>query len=147
MAINRLNSRHLTHLMTHQFGKKSGKLKTEYFSKKRIKNLKIKTLVDFSTSTWLKQTTNEYKTIAKNENLTNRRIYFQNCKTNTMISPFHDIPLYKSKGNETILNMVVEIPRFTNAKMEINKKDKLNPIIQDSKNNVLRYVNNVSKRM
>ena len=40
--------------------------------------------------------------------------------------------------------MIVEIPRYTNAKMEINKKEKLNPIIQDSKNNKLRYVDNVT---
>ncbi len=34
------------------------------------------------------------------------------------ISPFHDIPLYANK-EKTILNMVVEIPRWTNAKQEV----------------------------
>lgn len=34
------------------------------------------------------------------------------------ISPFHDIPLY-ANAEKTILNMVVEIPRWTNAKMEV----------------------------
>jgi len=38
---------------------------------------------------------------------------------------------------------VVEIPRWTNAKMEINKSNRLNPIMQDTKNGKLRYVNNV----
>lgn len=33
-------------------------------------------------------------------------------------SPWHDIPLYADKENN-ILNMVVEIPRWTNAKMEV----------------------------
>ena len=35
------------------------------------------------------------------------------------VSPFHDIPLYANNDN-TLLNMIVEIPRWTNAKMEVN---------------------------
>jgi len=35
------------------------------------------------------------------------------------ISPFHDIPLYSDKDN-SVFNMVVEIPRWTNAKMEVH---------------------------
>lgn len=38
--------------------------------------------------------------------------------------------------------MVVEIPRWTNAKMEIATKEKLNPIKQDVKKGQLRYVRN-----
>jgi inorganic pyrophosphatase len=34
------------------------------------------------------------------------------------VSPFHDIPLYANE-QQTILNMVVEIPRWTNAKQEV----------------------------
>jgi hypothetical protein len=34
------------------------------------------------------------------------------------ISPFHDVPLYANE-QQTILNMVVEIPRWTNAKLEV----------------------------
>ncbi|KAJ2765579.1 Inorganic pyrophosphatase, partial [Coemansia nantahalensis] len=41
-----------------------------------------------------------------------------------------------------IYNMVVEIPRWTNAKMEISKEDTLNPIKQDTKKGKLRYVRN-----
>lgn len=33
------------------------------------------------------------------------------------VSPFHDIPLYADQA-QTILNMIVEVPRWTNAKME-----------------------------
>uniref|UniRef100_A0A8C6Y7D5 inorganic diphosphatase n=1 Tax=Naja naja TaxID=35670 RepID=A0A8C6Y7D5_NAJNA len=58
------------------------------------------------------------------------------------ISPFHDIPIYADAGKH-IFNMVVEIPRWTNAKMEITTKDPLNPIKQDVKKGKLRYVANV----
>ncbi|KAK1134729.1 Inorganic pyrophosphatase, variant 2 [Melipona bicolor] len=53
----------------------------------------------------------------------------------------HDIPLYADEANK-ILNMIVEIPRWTNAKMEINLKETLNPIKQDVKKGKLRYVAN-----
>ncbi|ODV94922.1 hypothetical protein PACTADRAFT_3808 [Pachysolen tannophilus NRRL Y-2460] len=57
------------------------------------------------------------------------------------VSPFHDIPLYADESKK-ILNMIVEIPRWTNAKMEISKEQKLNPIIQDTKKGKLRFVRN-----
>lgn len=57
------------------------------------------------------------------------------------ISPMHDIPLFANEANKTF-NMVVEIPRWTNAKMEINLKETLNPIKQDLKNGKLRFVAN-----
>jgi len=70
----------------------------------------------------------------------NYRCYFRDVQTKTIVSPFHDIPLVNeqynsSTGNQadTIYNMVVEVPRWTNAKMEINKQLKLNPIVQDVK--------------
>jgi len=51
------------------------------------------------------------------------------------ISAWHDIPLFcEGEG----LNMVVEIPKYTKAKMEINTKLELNPIVQDTKKGVLR---------
>jgi inorganic pyrophosphatase len=57
------------------------------------------------------------------------------------ISPFHDIPLFADRNN-VILNMVVEVPRWTNAKMEISKEEPYNPIKQDIKKGKLRYVRN-----
>ena len=36
------------------------------------------------------------------------------------MSPFHDIPLY-ANGDRSVCNMVVEVPRWTNAKMEVWK--------------------------
>lgn len=37
------------------------------------------------------------------------------------VSPFHDIPLY-ANPEQTILNMIVEVPRWTNAKMEVSER-------------------------
>jgi hypothetical protein len=34
------------------------------------------------------------------------------------LSPFHDVPLYANE-QQTVLNMIVEIPRWTNAKLEV----------------------------
>ncbi len=39
-------------------------------------------------------------------------------KDGVPVSPFHDIPLYANE-QQTILNMVVEIPRWSNAKLEV----------------------------
>lgn len=43
------------------------------------------------------------------------RIYIE--KNGVPISPFHDVPLYANE-QQTVLNMIVEIPRWTNAKLE-----------------------------
>ena len=73
----------------------------------------------------------------------NYRCYFRDVQTKAIVSPFHDIPLvneqYTSTANgTTVYNMIVEVPRWTNAKMEINKQLKLNPIVQDIKSGLLR---------
>ena len=81
-----------------------------------------------------------YKTIERGAlNTTDYRLYFRNDIG--PISPMHDIPLYADEANKT-MNMIVEIPRWTNAKMEINLKETLNPIKQDVKKGKLRYVAN-----
>ncbi|XP_041614969.1 inorganic pyrophosphatase 2, mitochondrial isoform X2 [Vulpes lagopus] len=69
------------------------------------------------------------------------RLFFQNVAGH-YISPFHDIPL-KVDSTENLFNMVVEVPRWTNAKMEIATKEPLNPIKQDIKDGKLRYVANI----
>jgi inorganic pyrophosphatase len=43
-----------------------------------------------------------------------------------IVSPFHDIPLYADENDKSIVNMVVEIPRWTNGKVEVGKS---NPIV------------------
>lgn len=76
-----------------------------------------------------------------NPNTLSYRIYFKNSD-GKYISPFHDIPMYADEA-QNIFHMVVEVPRWTNAKMEIATKDPLNPIKQDVKKGNLRYVANV----
>ncbi|KAG0261751.1 Inorganic pyrophosphatase [Mortierella polycephala] len=57
------------------------------------------------------------------------------------ISAFHDVPLYADKANN-VFNMIVEIPRWSNAKLEISKDEPFNPIKQDVKKGKLRFVRN-----
>ena len=70
------------------------------------------------------------------------RVYFQDGED--IISSWHDIPLYDvaDSSNQTF-NMVVEIPRFSQAKFEISRDLELNPIIQDQSHGVNRYLPNV----
>lgn len=49
-------------------------------------------------------------------NTLEHRVYIE--KDGVPVSPFHDIPLYANE-QQTVLNMIVEIPRWTNAKMEV----------------------------
>ena len=51
-------------------------------------------------------------------NTLEHRIYVE--KDGVPLSPFHDIPLYANE-QQTVLNMIVEIPRWTNAKMEVSR--------------------------
>ncbi|XP_057214777.1 inorganic pyrophosphatase 2, mitochondrial isoform X2 [Triplophysa rosa] len=74
------------------------------------------------------------------ENTQDYRLYFKN-KEGKYISPFHDIPMYADE-TERIFHAVIEVPRWTNAKMEIATKDPLNPLKQDVKKGNLRYVRN-----
>lgn len=83
-----------------------------------------------------------YTTVERGQpNSLSYRVYIKNEETKSFVSPFHDIPLVSAKDQQ-LHNFVVEIPRWSNAKMEINKKEKFNPIIQDVKSNKLRFVNN-----
>ena len=69
------------------------------------------------------------------------RLFFRDG-TGNVVSPFHDIPMFRD-AEKRIFNMVCEVPRFSNAKMEMATKEKLNPIKQDMKKGKLRYVANV----
>uniref|UniRef100_A0A0R3RFV8 inorganic diphosphatase n=1 Tax=Elaeophora elaphi TaxID=1147741 RepID=A0A0R3RFV8_9BILA len=68
------------------------------------------------------------------------RVYFKD-QNGSHISPWHDIPLYVDESKK-IYNMVIEIPRWTNAKMEISTKESMTPIKQDVKNGEPRFVDN-----
>jgi len=65
------------------------------------------------------------------------RLFIQ--KDGVDISPFHDIPLAVS-GKSDVFNMIVEIPKGSTAKLEINKGEDWNPIKQDIKDGKLRHV-------
>ncbi|PYI17539.1 inorganic pyrophosphatase [Aspergillus violaceofuscus CBS 115571] len=67
-------------------------------------------------------------------------LYFQ--RNGQRISPWHDLPLWADRKAE-ILNMVVEIPRGANAKMEITKEITFNPIKQDIRDGKPREVADV----
>lgn len=60
---------------------------------------------------------------------------FYNTPSGT-ISPWHDIPLWTDR--ERVLHFVNEIPRGTQAKMEIATDEKSTPIKQDVKKGMLR---------
>lgn len=68
------------------------------------------------------------------------RVYIQ--ENGKIISPFHDISI-RPGMEEGIINVFNEIPRFENAKFEMNKKEKLNPIMQDVKKGQVRFVSNI----
>lgn len=58
-------------------------------------------------------------------------------------SYFHDVPLELNPQNATV-NMITEIPRWSQAKFEINKEEDWNPIMQDcGKKGVPRFVKNL----
>ena len=67
-------------------------------------------------------------TVRKNAapNTLEHRIYVE--KDGVPLSPFHDIPLYANE-QQTVLNMIVEIPRWTNAKMEVSSQPWTNSMI------------------
>jgi len=65
---------------------------------------------------------------------TDFRIQFYDAE-GKKVSPWHNVPL--KSGN--LYNMIVEIPRFSRAKMEISTKEENNPIKQDMKKGKLRY--------
>ena len=59
-----------------------------------------------------------------------------------LVSAWHDLPLTRAGDQETY-NMVVEIPRFSQAKFEINREMRLNPLVQDLADGQPRYLANV----
>lgn len=76
------------------------------------------------------------------------RLYIEN-EAGEPLSAFHDIPVYPDTGRvqfdrpkSDVVNMVVEVPRWSNAKMEISKDEALNPICQDMKKGRVRFVRN-----
>ncbi|MED6169515.1 Soluble inorganic pyrophosphatase 6, chloroplastic [Stylosanthes scabra] len=63
------------------------------------------------------------------------RVFFLN-KSGKKVSPWHDIPLRSGDG---VFNYIVEIPKESNAKMEVATDELYTPIKQDTKKGKLRY--------
>ncbi|KAG0204202.1 Inorganic pyrophosphatase [Mortierella sp. GBA30] len=72
-------------------------------------------------------------------NTLEHRVYIE--KDGAPVSSFHDVPLYANEA-KNVYNMIVEIPRWSNAKLEISKDEEFNPIKQDVKKGKLRFVAN-----
>lgn len=51
------------------------------------------------------------------KNTADYKVYLQ--KDGAPVSAFHDVP-FKVPGKESVFNMIVEIPRWTNAKLEVS---------------------------
>ncbi len=76
------------------------------------------------------------------------KLFLHSATSNSKrVSPWHDVPLVSEESDSsdttsasTIFNMVVEIPMFSTAKMEMNKAELYNPIMQDNnKDGSVRY--------
>ncbi|KAJ2904058.1 inorganic diphosphatase activity protein, partial [Coemansia aciculifera] len=77
---------------------------------------------------------------------TSHRVYFAQSNSKAPLSPWHDIPLIANPSSSyPEYNMVCEIPRWSNAKLEIDTKAPFNPIKQDTNkgSSQLRYIGNV----
>jgi hypothetical protein len=74
----------------------------------------------------IKSISNDQYKVCWNENHDPRQCkgYFIN-ENYQLISPFHDIPL-KANSETNTYNMIVEIPRFTNLKLEVKKLFSIN---------------------
>ncbi|OLN86892.1 Inorganic pyrophosphatase 3 [Colletotrichum chlorophyti] len=59
------------------------------------------------------------------------------------ISFWHDVPLWPDETNKQIVNLIVEVPRWQDGKIELRRDEPLNPIVHDSPNGAPRFVENV----
>ncbi|TRY51926.1 Inorganic pyrophosphatase [Cryptosporidium tyzzeri] len=64
------------------------------------------------------------------------RLFYKN-EDGYKISPWHDVPLWFSE-TPLLYNMIIEIPKLTNKKFEINTKEEYTPLYQDRKLERLR---------
>ncbi|GIZ38523.1 hypothetical protein CKM354_000193900 [Cercospora kikuchii] len=56
---------------------------------------------------------------------------------------WHDVALYPQQGNASIVNFVVEIPRWEDGKIEIRRDEPLNPIFHDDNEEGPRFVESI----
>ena len=71
------------------------------------------------------------------------KIYLESL-SGDIVSPWHDVPLYHGQDStNNTFNMIVEIPRFSQAKFEIHREMRLNPLVQDEEEGRARFLPNV----
>ncbi|KFA66697.1 hypothetical protein S40285_05004 [Stachybotrys chlorohalonatus IBT 40285] len=56
------------------------------------------------------------------------------------VSPWHDIPLHPFPNDTAIINYYIEIPRWTDGKVETKRDEPLNPIFHDDRRGQPRFV-------
>jgi hypothetical protein len=88
----------------------------------------------------------KYEAVEKGQLYTpNYRVFIKKMDDGKFISPWHDIPLYADEKSN-VFNMVVEIPRWSQAKMEMSTKEQMSPIRQDivkGTEGEVRFVRNI----
>lgn len=84
----------------------------------------------------------EYSTVQAGAKYTKEFKTYCKLPNGEIGSFFHDVPIGLSKEQKTV-NVLVEIPRWSNAKFEIGKEVEFNPILQDTKKGELRFVKNL----
>ncbi|KAK1847167.1 inorganic pyrophosphatase [Colletotrichum chrysophilum] len=87
----------------------------------------------------------DYKSLSLREvgarNTEDWRIWL--TKDDDPISFWHDIPTWPDVSDRQIINVVIEVPRWQDAKIEMARDEPMNPILHDSRNGSPRYVENV----
>ncbi|GJC93213.1 inorganic pyrophosphatase [Colletotrichum higginsianum] len=59
------------------------------------------------------------------------------------ISFWHDVPVWPDEGNKQVVNLVVEVPRWQDGKIELKRDEPLNPVVHDTLNDAPRFVESV----
>lgn len=66
------------------------------------------------------------------------KVYIKDKSSDLILSSVHDIPLKPKDSPKNVYNMVVEVPRWSNAKLEVSKKH------DNSTNQAIKQSNKVS---
>ena len=64
--------------------------------------------------------------------ITTTKAWNDEGSSNAAISPWHDVSTFPDNKDHSVVNFIVEIPMYSTAKMEVNKEETNNPIMQDA---------------
>ncbi|UQC81985.1 inorganic pyrophosphatase [Colletotrichum lupini] len=105
----------------------------------------LATLLVSSSAAWTSSHSFNYSALSLREvgarNTEDWRIWLE--KDGDPISFWHDVPVWPDESNKQVVNLVVEVPRWQDGKIELKRSEPLNPIVHDSLNGAPRYVENV----